>query len=131
MKTLQDYIQDKQTALFDEYEIFFAFSQKQYSDKSKPNTEYVALDAGMMIPKNKNIKEFIDKLENIHKEGIEEDIKENGKKKIIWRELANHEAGYTGSPNDTIGHLEEYGFSEEEIRKEFRLFLDDEYSRDE
>jgi len=134
MKFLSDYITNKQTALFEEYGIFFAFGDEQLEKGSKPNTQYVGLGGGMVMPKNENkevYKEVFEKLNNITKEGIKEDIKENGKKKIIWRELGNHEAGYTGSAAQTIEALEGYGFSEEEIRKEFRLFLDDEYSREE
>ena len=134
MKYLTDYITDKQTALFEEYGVFFAFSNKQLEEKAKPNTEYVALGMGMVMPKQENkevYKEYFEKLNNITKEGIAQDIKENGKKQIIWRELANHEAGYTGSAAQTIDALDGYGFTEEEIKEELKHFLEEEYSREE
>ena len=128
-----NYIEAKQSALFTEYGVFFAFGDKQLKEKAKPNTEYVALGMGMVMPKQKNKEvyvEFFKKLNDISDESIKLDIKENGKKKIIWRELANHEASYTGSANQTIDALEGYGFTEEEIKAELKLYLDYEYSRE-
>ena len=49
------------------------------------------------------------------KESIKQDIKENGKKKIILRELQNHEAFYVGNIEDTIHKLEDYPITEDEI----------------
>ena len=95
MKFLSDYVTDKQTELFEEYGVFFAFSGEQLERQGKPDTEYVSFGGGMVMPKNedKNVyKEFFAKFNNITKEGIAQDIKENGKQKIIWRELGNHEA---------------------------------------
>ena len=134
MKYLSDYVTDKQTELFEEYGVFFAFSDEQLERQGKLDTEYVTFGGGMVMPKNENknvYKEFLAKLKNITKEGIAQDIKENGKKKIIWRELSNHEASYTGSAKQTIDALEGYDFTDDEIRAEFRLYLEDEYTREE
>ena len=134
MKFLSDYITDKQTELFEEYGVFFAFSDEQLERQSKPDTEYVSFGGGMVMPKNENknvYKEFFAKFNNITKEGIAQDIKENGKQKIIWRELGNHEASYTGSAKQTIDALEGYDFTVDEIRAEFRLYHDHEYAREE
>ena len=46
---------------------------------------------------------IIDDMDNVLKTGIAQDIKENGKEAIIRRELANHEASYTGDITSTAG----------------------------
>ncbi|HFI9382355.1 TPA: DUF7659 family protein [Vibrio parahaemolyticus] len=114
MKYLSDYIQQPQTALFDELGAFFAFSNKQFDQAKKKGIEYVSLGMGMIVPKN-NAKQLVERLEVIQKEGIKQDIAENGKEAIIRRELFNHECFYTGDICDCVEKLEEYGYSYDDI----------------
>ena len=41
MKYLSDYMNDKQSALFDQYGVFFAFSQEQFLAARKEGVKYV------------------------------------------------------------------------------------------
>ena len=119
MKTLQDYIQDKQTKLFEKTNTFFAFSDKQLKEGMKEGLKYVNMGAGMICEKGKEI-ELSEGLSKIHQEGREQDIKENGIDAIIKRELYNHEIGYTMDITQTVEALELYPINEEQIEKIFR-----------
>ncbi|WP_394246006.1 hypothetical protein [Vibrio profundi] len=119
MKYLSDYTQQPQTALFDELGAFFAFSNKQFDAAKKKGVEYVSLGMGMIVPKN-NAKKLIERLEEIQKEGIKQDIAENSKEAIIRRELFNHECFYTGNVCDCVEKLEEYGYSYDDIYQVYR-----------
>ncbi|EKG9563854.1 hypothetical protein O5P60_002664 [Vibrio parahaemolyticus] len=114
MKYLSDYTQQPQTALFDELGAFFAFSNKQFDESKKKGVEYVSLGMGMIVPKN-NARELVSRLDEIQKEGIKQDIAENGKDSIIRRELFNHECFYTGDICDCVEKLKEYGYSYDDI----------------
>ena len=122
MKYLSDYVQDKQTELFDTTGAFFAFSNKQFDEAKKDNVNYVSLGAGLIAPKD-NAKELMKGLETIHTQGIAEDIKENGKEAIIQRELGNHEAQITGDISDTVDSLDGYGITEAEIKAGYSVFF--------
>ncbi|MGD8232076.1 DUF7659 family protein [Vibrio sp. TRT 1302] len=119
MKYLSDYIQQPQTALFDELGAFFAFSNKQFDEAKKKGVEYVSLGMGMIVPKN-NAKKLVERLEEIQKEGIKQDIAENGKEAIIRRELSNHECFYTNDITDCVEKLEEYGYSYDDVYQVYR-----------
>ena len=51
MKYLSDYMEEKQTALFNRTGTFFAFSQKQFEEGRKDNVKYVNLGQGMLTEK--------------------------------------------------------------------------------
>ncbi|WP_048662758.1 DUF7659 family protein, partial [Vibrio crassostreae] len=90
MKYLSHYIQDKQTQAFNEAGAFFAFSNQQFDDEKKEGVKYASLGMGLICPTD-NVRQLMIRLYSIAQEGIAEDIKENGKKAIIRRELFNHE----------------------------------------
>ena len=115
MKYLSDYMEEKQNALFNKTGTFFAFSQEQFNEKAKEGIKYVNLGQGMLSP-DENYIEVIETLKKIYKDSINQDLKENGKDKIILRELENHEAFYVGSIEDTVHKLEDYPITEDEIR---------------
>jgi hypothetical protein len=116
MKYLSHYTEEGQTKLFNECGSFFAFSNKQFDDKKKEGVKYVAMGAGLICPKE-HTKKLSDGLEEVTKNAIAKDIKENGKKGIISRELSNHECFYVGSIDDALGALSGYGFTTEEVQK--------------
>ena len=114
MKYLSDYMEAKQNELFNRTGTIFAFSQKQFEEGRKDNVKYVNLGQGMLTEKP-FVKEVINGLDKIYKDSIKQDIKENGKDKIILRELQNHEAFYVGNIEDTVHKLEDYPFTEDDI----------------
>ena len=114
MKYLSDYMEARQTELFKKTGTIFAFSDKQFLENKKEGVKYVQLGQGMLTEKP-FVKEVIEGLDKIYKESIKQDIKENGKNKIILRELQNHEAFYVGNIEETIHKLEDYPITEDEI----------------
>jgi len=119
MKYLSDYMEEKQTALFNKTGTIFAFSQKQFEEGRKDNVKYVNLGQGMLAP-DENYIEVIETLKKIYKDSIQQDLKENGKDKVILRELLNHEAFYVGNIEDTIHKLEDYPITEDDISHIFQ-----------
>jgi hypothetical protein len=119
MKYLQDYINEKQTAALEKAGAFFAFSTKQFEEQKKKGVTYVNGPAGMICPKN-TIESLMQDLKNIYKDGIQQDIKENGLEAIIKRELNNHEAYYTRDIETTVEALSEYPVTRDEILAVFR-----------
>ncbi|MEZ8822631.1 MULTISPECIES: hypothetical protein [Vibrio] len=118
MKYLSHYTQQAQTDLFNELGAFFAFSNQQFNDAKKKGIEYVSLGMGMIVPES-NAKNLVERLGQIQKEGIKQDIEENGKQGIIRRELFNHECFYTNDICDCVEKLEEYGYSYDDIYEVF------------
>ncbi|CAK2046436.1 BCTnown [Vibrio crassostreae] len=118
MKYLSHYIQDKQTQAFNEAGAFFAFSNQQFDDEKKEGVKYASLGMGLICPTD-NVRQLMIRLYSIAQEGIAEDIKENGKKAIIRRELFNHECFYTNDICDCVEKLEGYGITYDEIYEVF------------
>lgn len=114
MKYLSDYMNDKQSALFDQYGVFFAFSQKQFLAARKEGVKYVDVGAGMIVPKE-HVKIVHDTLEQIYQDGIKQDLAENGKEAIIKRELNNYECYYTGDIGNAFEALEDYGITYDDV----------------
>lgn len=119
MKYLINYIEEAQTKAFNKAGAFFAFSDKQFDEQKKEGVEYSHIGAGLICPKE-NCKSLVEALGAIHKAGMEQDLKENTKEGVIKRELANHEAYYTGSIDSTFDALEAYGITAQEILTVFR-----------
>ncbi|MGF1916686.1 hypothetical protein L4D17_24630 [Vibrio splendidus] len=114
MKYLSHFIQDKQTQAFNEAGAFFSFSTQQFNKEKKEGVKYASLGMGLICPVD-NAKQLMTRLDIIVQEGIAEDIKENGKKAIIRRELFNHECFYTNEICDCVEKLEDYGITYDEI----------------
>lgn len=116
MKHLQDYMEKKQTEVFDKYGVFFAFSKEQLNkgiEKNKANgiiedgERHTSTGTGMIAP-SKHVEEVMMQLDKIYVDSIQEDIKENGISNIIQRELDNHEYVITGDIEDTVEKLADY-----------------------
>ncbi|MEZ8862531.1 hypothetical protein [Vibrio sp. 10N.247.311.51] len=118
MKYLSHYTQQKQTDLFNELGAFFAFSNQQFDEAKKEGVEYCRVIAGLICPVD-NAKTLVEQLDVIQKEGIKQDIEENGKEAIIRRELFNHECFYTNDISDCVEKIEEYGYSYDDIYQVF------------
>ncbi len=117
-KYLSDYMEAKQTDLFNKTGAFFCFSVKQFNESKKEGVAYVRLDDGMVCPK-KNVNKLVSGLEKIYKDSIAQDLLENTKEGVIIRELENYECYYTGSTKSCYEALVDYGITKEEINKVF------------
>lgn len=116
MKYLNDYIQDTQTMLMNKAGAFFAFSDKQFNTQKQDGVEYVSMGMGLICPKG-NAANLLSAMEDNYKQGIEQDIQENGIDKIIKRELANHEYGITYDITDTMESLRGYGVTDTQVQR--------------
>ncbi len=111
--TIEDLKVNKQNsvdALITECNIFFAFSNEQLEEgiKNTPLTEgdkFVSIGSGGYMPKSK-VNQFTEGMEQINKtfNKAVKSSKELRYKHIAY-ELANHEAYYTGSIDDTMDSL--------------------------
>ena len=120
MKYLSDYLNDPSSALFKKYGVFFAFSNKQYKEQANPDVvKYVRMPSGAICPEE-NALEFMKAYAKLVDECIEMDKADHTKEEIIWRELTNHEAYYTGDITDTVESLEDYDYSESDVLKVYK-----------
>jgi len=119
MKYLTDYVKDGQTKAFNKADAFFAFSDKQFNEEKKEGIKYVDLGAGLICNKLK-AKQLVEDISLIHKNGIKQDIIENGIDNIIKRELENHEAYYANDIESTTEALTDYPITNNQIIKVFK-----------
>ena len=123
MKYLTHYMEAKQTELMGRTKAFFAFGEDQMREAKKnlsigDDVVLVSMPSGMIVPKE-NAEELHKGLEQIYLDSIKEDKAENGKDGIILRELENYESFYTGCIREAVNALDNYGYTEDEIRKVF------------
>jgi hypothetical protein len=90
MKHLSHYLQEKQTALFDKYGVFFAFSHEQFKEQFKEGVKYCSLGPGIICP-TENAKYFVAEHAMLVSQALQEDLAENGIEAIIEREYFNFE----------------------------------------
>lgn len=114
MKTLSQYTEQATTDLMNQYGAFFAFSNEQFNAKKKEDVKYTNCGHGLICPKE-HAKALIEGILSIGKLGRKRDMDENGRDKIIERELFNHEAFYTGDIQDTVDALEQYGITADQV----------------
>lgn len=119
MKYLSDYTQEAQSKILKKYNAFFAFSQEQFNKAKKEGLKYIARGAGLYHEAGKS-KEFDKDWANVIAEGIKQDLKENGKEKIINRELGNYECYYTGDVTEAVYYVSDYGITEQEVIEVYR-----------
>lgn len=101
---------------------FFAFSQRQFEEQQVKGVKYTNCGGGMACPEG-----AVDQLSVEIEAAIDAyraaDLAENGKAKIIWRELANHEAQLTHDITPTVEALQGYGITREEVKAEWAGYL--------
>lgn len=115
-----DYIQQKQTELFEELGVFFAFSNEQFASKRKPGVKYCsALNVGDCVPVD-NAAEFCRRLAVIHEEGREKELAEKGLDVIIEEHLVNYECFYTNDVQDAFDALGVYNVTYEDVCRVYR-----------
>jgi len=107
MKYLSDYMEVKQTALFNRTGTIFAFSDKQFDEQAIKGKEYSRIGQGMLTQKGNEMK-VIKTLEKIYQQAMVQDLKENGIKGVIQRELENYEVYYTNDLEPAMEALKDY-----------------------
>ena len=107
MKYLSDYMEAKQTALFNRTGTIFAFSDKQFDEQAIKGKEYSRIGQGMLTQKGNEMK-VIKTLEKIYQQAMVQDLKENGIKGVIQRELENYEVYYTNDLEPAMEALKDY-----------------------
>lgn len=113
--------ENKQTLLFRECGLFWAFSDQQFAENKTPLQEgekYVSIGAGGYLPKSKG-DAFTAGMKEISKWYKKEvaDNKKLRREEIVY-ELGNHEAWYTGDIEDTMDALGR-GYTRKEVQKIF------------
>lgn len=119
MKYLSDYMQQAQSDLFKKKKVFFAFSNEQFKEgmekhKLSKETQITRLGQGMYCPTT-FAGQVVVELDKIYRDSIQQDIADNGIKKIIKRELSNHECYYTWDTTDCVEKLKDYPNITEEL----------------
>ena len=109
--------------LFNEYGGFYAFSKEQYEAKAVEGVTYAHCGTGLIAPKE-NAKTLVEGIAETIKNANAEILRTLSKKDLIWEELANHEASYTGEWDDAADYLwDAYKITEEEVRAEFTEYM--------
>jgi hypothetical protein len=122
MKYLSDYQAHAQSELLKTTGAFFAFSGDQLGDQLRDGVKYTALAGNLFVPRA-NAKALIYGLKEIRVKAIQQDLKENGRKAIIHRELGNYECQITNDITEARDVLEDYGITEKDILNEYREFF--------
>jgi len=125
MKYLSDYIEAEQKEVFKKCGVFFAFSKEQFKkgcESVGATVENKVTDIGYgSYCLSINVDSYVKEMEEIHAKGVQRDIKENGIKEIILRELGNYETQITGRWREAYEVLEDYeGVTEELVLKIYR-----------
>lgn len=110
--------EEKSSLLMAECQLFFAFSNEQYSEGLKkviPPDKIISLGAGGYVPK-RNVQKWIDGAEEISKWQKSIIEKEQLEEEEILYHLSNFECFYTG---DYSPVLSETDYSEKQIRDVF------------
>lgn len=112
----------KLSGIQDEHGVFFAFSNKQYEDNAKEGVKYINYGYGLFCPKD-NIDSFLAEFDAAIEEFRKDDLETNGMKKIIWRELANHECQLSMDISNAVSALKGYGITKEDVEKEWSEYF--------
>lgn len=118
MKSFQSYTQDKIRTVFKDMGAFFAFNNRQFNEASQEGVEYVALDAGLVVPKG-NEQETLARLEQIKNDAVSDYLKDHSKESIILDSLRNHECFYTRDISDCVDEMKDFNITEQEIMEVF------------
>jgi len=107
MKTLREYTEEKQSALFEQTGSFFAFGSQQFKEKRKEGVEYIDAGHNLVCPKS-TAQRLLSGLNTIAKEGMIMDVEENGAAAIIQREYFNYETQISMDSSDVDAALKSY-----------------------
>ncbi len=127
MKYLRHYLEQPTSTLFTDMGAFFAFTNATLHERSVKGIEYCSLGNGIICP-TANAQALLDGLAAITKVAIAQDLSENGRSTVIYRELVNHECFYDGDISRCCEALESYGISRDEIIAIYNRFSKTEYA---
>lgn len=108
--------------IFKQHGAFFAFSGEQYKAGAVDGVKYTNTGGGLICPVDA-VADMTAALNAVVKEYEANDLKANGKQKLIWRELANYECQITYDPSDAVAALESYGITEAEVLEEWPAYM--------
>lgn len=111
------------TRIWDTYGAFFAFTQKQFNEKMKEGVQYVSPFSGLICP-SQSVEKMQEEMDAAVNEFQAYELETHGKKKLIWRELANHECQISMDYREAFDTLECYGITEEEVFAEWGAYMD-------
>ena len=131
MKYLNDYLKQTQNDIFEKNGVFFAFNNKQFEEGCKKvgatkDNKLRSLNLGINTGGyvlSRNYETFLKEFEKAYDEAIKLDMKENGSKKIIWRELGNYEFQISRDIEPVLDALDLYPISIEEIGKQVKPYI--------
>ena len=106
----------------EKYGGFFAFGNEQFVKAHNPKIKYVSMGAGLYAPK-KTYKKLDNAMQDAIKNHIKRDLKTNGIKKIIWRELANYECQISNDISYCVDALKDYGITKKQIKSEWNDYF--------
>lgn len=127
MKTfhrIEQEFQDKQSALFKEMRVFFAFSKEQFDEQKQEGVQYYSMNYGMLISKN-NCEAFMEAHAKLVEEKRAECKARVSRDEYILYELHNHESFYTGDTSDALNAVRS-NFPEctdDDIRRVYQNFI--------
>jgi len=134
--SLSKITEEKINVLFDKNGAFFAFSKSQFEEAKKPGIEYTSLPSGLICPKE-NVEALLKEFDQIHTQGIKEQVERFGAERIIQDEYFNHEIQISGENQELVDFFESYRelypeqFSEEVIlavcKKCFQKAIDNDW----
>lgn len=101
---------------------FFAFSELQFKEEVIKNTRYTRCSGGLFCP-SVNVEKMYEELDAAVNQYHKEDLETSGKQKIIWRELANHEAQISMDITSTVAALAGYTITGDEVKAEWKAYL--------
>lgn len=101
---------------------FFAFSDKQFAEQRVEGVKYTFLDGGIIVPVSA-VKELIADINKATIQTVLDDKQTSTNKEIIWRELANHEAQYSGCIDSTVDALQGYEITREDVQAEMAEYM--------
>lgn len=107
MKYLSDYTKEATSAALTKNGGIFAFSTEQFDSQKEEGKIYVSMGAGLYCPKE-NAQNLYDEIEQAHRNGILQDVAENGAEKIIEREYFNYEMQITWDPSNFHDEMKLY-----------------------
>ncbi|MCC6818586.1 MAG: hypothetical protein IT245_06835 [Bacteroidia bacterium] len=114
--------EDRQTEIFKNRRLFWAFSNEQF-EKNKTHLDegdkYACIGSGGYLPKSE-LDAFLSDMSELNAWFNNRITETNNRDALIRYELANHEADYTGQIDDTLQALGE-GFTAEEVNEVFKV----------
>ena len=128
MKYLQNYLEENQKKTDKKYGAFFAFNKTQFEEGCKKvgaskNNKVRRLYSGLYIL-SKNVNKYLNETEKNTENAIKQDIKENGIKKIVFRELGNHEYQLTQDTENILNVLEGYNINNNDLNKYIKQYME-------